>query len=368
MIKKFLLFAAIVALAVACVPSKKYKEAEQSAKKYQEQAEDCKVDVAQLKKRVAQLQSDIEQLEADKHSLEQDTTLYGMKNKTLLNTLAILENDLRALAARLGDDPEYKALMKHLMQMQDQLVSSEDKRLDTEMAIAEQRKQLEATEQALAESERSLSESALALENKNAELANKDAELADKDAELASARQSIEEQAARLREMEAALRAKEQAMSDLRNKIAKALVDFSSDELTVHQKDGKVYVSLEEQLLFASGRYDVNEKGVTALNKIASVLANQTELDIVVEGHTDNVPYHGQVIVDNWDLSVKRATSVLRILIADGQIPTSRIQATGRADSCPVDAANTAEARRKNRRTEIILAPNLDQIMSMLSE
>ncbi len=291
-----------------------------------------------------------------------------MKNQTLLNTLAILENDLRLLAAKLGDDPEYKALMKHLMQMQDQLVNSEDKRLDTEMAIAQQRKELEATEDALAESERRLLESEQSLLDKDAELANKDAELADKDAELASARQSIEEQAARLREMEAALRAQEQAMGELRNRIAKALVDFSSDELTVHQKDGKVYVSLEEQLLFASGRYDVNEKGVTALNKIASVLANQTELDIVVEGHTDNVPYHGQVLIDNWDLSVKRATSVLRILIANGQIPTSRIQATGRADSCPIDSDNTAEARRKNRRTEIILAPNLDQIMSMLGD
>ena len=104
-----------------------------------------------------------------------------------------------------------------------------------------------------------------------------------------------------------------------------------------------------------------------ALRKIAGVLASHSELDIVVEGHTDNVPYNGRgVLIDNWDLSVKRATSVLRILLETGKMPASRIQASGRADSVPVDQANTSEARRKNRRTEIILAPNLDQILSTL--
>ncbi len=345
----------------SCVAAKKYQEAEQNADKYQRAAEECQVDMTQYKKKVAQLQSDIDALQTQKHALEQDTTLQGMKIETLLNTLAILENDLRLLAAKLGDNPEYQALMRHLMQMQDQLVDSEDKRIDMEKAIADQERALEASRQALDESQR-------ALDAYNAELADKNAELEGKNAELDAARRSIEEQAARLREMEAALRAKEQAMDDLRNMIARALVDFNSDELTVHQKDGKVYVSLEEQLLFASGRYDVNDKGVVALRKIASVLANKTGFDIVVEGHTDNIPYHGQVILDNWDLSVKRATSVLRILIANGEISTSRIQATGRADSSPVDNANTPEARKKNRRTEIILAPNLDQIMSMLGQ
>lgn len=372
---KLLVSLALAATVVACVPAKKYNDANAEAARFREQAEDCKVNTNQLKKRIDQLESDIAKFEKEKHSLEQDTTLYGMKNRTLLNTLAILENDLRLLAAKLGDNPEYKALMKHLLQMQDKFTASEGKRIDVEKAIAEQEKELAATEQALADSERALEANYQALADKDTELANKDAALADrdaalasKDAELASAQRSIEEQAARLREMEAALHAQEQAMAELRNTIARALTDFSSDELTVHQKDGKVYVSLEEQLLFASGRYDVNDKGASALKKIASVLASQTELDIVVEGHTDNVPYHGQVLIDNWDLSVKRATSVLRILIADGKIAKNRIEATGRADSEPIDAANTPEARRKNRRTEIILAPNLDKIMNMLGE
>lgn len=359
---------AVAAALSACVPAKKYHAAEKSAEFYRGKSDECNVEVSQLKKKVRQLESDIDKLKAEKHALEQDTTLYGMKNRTLLKQLATLENDLKSLASKLGDSEEYKALMKHLLQMQDQLVNSEDKRLDTERAIERQKQALADAEDALAESEEMLARSNQELEFKDAELDSKNRELSDKDKQLASARGEIEEQAARLRELEAALKAKDNAMAELKNTIANALVDFSSDDLTVTHKNGKVYVSLEEKLLFESGKYDVNAKGVEALRKIASVLASRNELEIVVEGHTDNIPYSGKVILDNWDLSVKRATSVLRILLASGQIEANRIEACGRADSCPVDNANTSEARRKNRRTEIILAPNLDQIIEKIAQ
>ena len=374
MLKQIIVFVGLVALVAACVPAKKFQEAERTANQFRIKSEECDVEVDLLKKKVAQLDSEVEKLVADKYSLEQDTTLYGMKNRTLKKQLEILENDLKLLASRLGDSPEYKALMKHLLQMQDELLGVDMRRIDTEKAIEAQKRVLEQTENALAESEAMLEHSQqqlhnkdIELENKNMELAGKDEEIRNRDSQLADAQRSIEEQAARLRELEATLSAKDSAMAELRNTIANALVDFSSDELAVHHKDGKVYVSLEEQLLFASGKYDVNDKGVQALRKIAGVLASHSELDIVVEGHTDNVPYNGRgVLIDNWDLSVKRATSVLRILLETGKMPASRIQASGRADSVPVDQANTSEARRKNRRTEIILAPNLDQILSTL--
>lgn len=374
MLKQIIVFVGLVALVAACVPAKKFQEAERTANQFRIKSEECDVEVDLLKKKVAQLDSEVEKLVADKYSLEQDTTLYGMKNRTLKKQLEILENDLKLLASRLGDSPEYKVLMKHLLQMQDELLGVDMRRIDTEKAIEAQKRVLEQTENALAESEAMLEHSQqqlhnkdIELENKNMELAGKDEEIRNRDSRLADAQRSIEEQAARLRELEAALSAKDSAMAELRNTIANALVDFSSDELAVHHKDGKVYVSLEEQLLFASGKYDVNDKGVQALRKIAGVLASHSELDIVVEGHTDNVPYNGRgVLIDNWDLSVKRATSVLRILLETGKMPASRIQASGRADSVPVDQANTSEARRKNRRTEIILAPNLDQILSTL--
>ncbi len=352
--KNLLIISAIFLLSVSCVPSKKYNEAQTNATKYEKLSEERKVDIQQLKKKVEQLEGDINDLKAEKHDLEQDTTLMGMKIRTLLNKLAILENDLKLLADKLGDNPEYQALMKHLLALQDQLVEGADKQLDMENAIAEQKKALEATE--------------IELEESKLQVDAYNAELEDKRHELDEARHSIEGQAARLREMEEALHAKELAMSNLRDKIAHALIDFTSDELTVHQKDGKVYVSLEEQLLFESGRYDVNEKGQTAIRKIASVLAHTSGFEIVVEGHTDNVPYHGQVILDNWDLSVKRATSVLRIMLSTGEISADHIEAVGRADSCPIEGNDTPEGRRKNRRTEIILAPDLDQIMSMLEE
>lgn len=361
-------FAAMTILMASCVPAKRFHEAEKSISYYRDKSDEQKVEVDLLKKKIKQLESDIAKLDAQKHALEQDTTLYGMKNRTLLNQLATLENDLKALAAKNGDSPEYKALMKHLLQMQDNLVDSEDKRLDTERAIELQKKALADAENALSESEENLARSMQQLQDKDAELSNKADQLKQKGNELASALSEIEAQAARLRELEAALAAKDNAMAELRNSIANALTDFSSEDLTVTHKNGRVYVSLEEQLLFESGKYDVNAKGQSAIKKIAAVLANHKELDIVVEGHTDNVPYHGQVILDNWDLSVKRATSVLRIIIANSAIDQSHVQATGRGETCPVDNANTAEARKKNRRTEIILAPNMDQVINMLSK
>ena len=368
MIKRVLVLLVMSAAIMSCVPAKKYHAAEKSAEYYRGKSDECKVEEDLLKKKIKQLEADMTKLQAEKNELEQDTTLYGMKNRTLLKQLAVLENDLKALAARMGDSEEYKALMKHLLQMQDELVNSEDKRLDTERAIERQKKALADAEDALAESEEMLARSNQELQYKDQELDNKNKELSSKDQELANARGEIEEQAARLRELEAALKAKDNAMAELKNTIANALVDFSSDDLTVTHKNGKVYVSLEEKLLFESGKYDVNAKGVEALKKIASVLASHGELEIVVEGHTDNIPYSGKVILDNWDLSVKRATSVLRILLANGQIDASRIEACGRADSCPVDMANTSEARRKNRRTEIILAPSLDQIIEKITK
>lgn len=366
--KRIFAAAAIAIFVAACVPAKKYQEAEEAASKYRLEKEECDVEVDLLKKKVAQLESDIEKLKSEKNALEQDTTLYGMKNRTLLNQLAILENDLRMLAAKMGDSPEYKALMKHLLQMQDELADSEGRRLDTELAIERQKKILADTEAALAESEEQLAASNQQIADKDLVIAGKDQEIAGKNEELADARRNIEEQAARLREMEALLHAKDSAMAELRNTIASALVDFSGDDLTVYQKDGKVYVSLEEKLLFASGRYDVNDKGKVALRKISGVLATRTDLDIVVEGHTDNVPLRGQTIVDNWDLSVKRATSVVRILLENSNIQPSHIQAVGRADTQPIDPDNTDEARRKNRRTEIILTPTIDKIMQILKQ
>jgi chemotaxis protein MotB len=149
-------------------------------------------------------------------------------------------------------------------------------------------------------------------------------------------------------------------------KIKGALTGFSSDELTVEMKDGKVYVSLSEKLLFKSGSAVVDKKGKEALAAVGEVLAKQTDVDIIIEGHTDNVPLKGDVIKDNWDLSVMRATAIVRILTEDYKVDKTQIIPSGRADNLPVADNSTAEGRAKNRRTEIILSPKISDLIKLL--
>ena len=144
---------------------------------------------------------------------------------------------------------------------------------------------------------------------------------------------------------------------------------FENNGLTIEQKNGKVYVSLEESLLFALGKYEVDVKGVEVLKKLAVVLEQNPDINITVEGHTDDIPYRGSGdIQDNWDLSVKRATSVLKIITDNSKVDPTRLTAAGRGEYIPLDKANTKEGRQKNRRTEIILAPNLDELYEFLNE
>ena len=351
-------FFAAAALA-ACVPTSKYQQVQSASKDRQNTIDQLNVKIDQLRSQIQQLKSDLNQQNASQDQLAQDTALAGIRNRTLQNRLSVLENDLQSMAAKMGETPEYRALMQHLAQMQDELATSEDKRISSENAVDAQKQLVAEANNALAESERQLQQS-------NADLQAKSLLVESQQSALADAQKDIERQAARLREMESQLAAKDSAMAQLRNRIANALADFSSDELTVVHKDGMVYVSLEEKLLFESGKYDVNNKGVSAIRQIASVIKNVgDQMYIMVEGHTDNVPLRGTVIEDNWDLSAKRATSVLRILVAGG-VDRSRVQATGRADTDPVASNDSDEGRRKNRRTEIILAPKIDQILKAL--
>jgi chemotaxis protein MotB len=153
----------------------------------------------------------------------------------------------------------------------------------------------------------------------------------------------------------------------LRTKVADALRGYENNGLTIVNKNGKIYVSLDEKLLFSSGSWQVDPKGVEALKKIAKVLENNTDINVMVEGHTDNVPYRGSgQIKDNWDLSVMRATAIVNVLVMNSKISPSRIIAAGRSEYIPVDVANTTEARAKNRRTEIILTPKLDKLFQII--
>lgn len=177
----------------------------------------------------------------------------------------------------------------------------------------------------------------------------------------------LEARNAKLMEMEEMLYQKDRILDDLRQKVADALLGFEGQGLTVTRKDGKVYVSLDEKLLFKSGSTVVDPNGVRALKQLAVVLANNREINIMIEGHTDDVPFRkGSSIKDNWDLSVMRATSIVRILLDGSGIDATRLTVAGRGEFLPVDPAQTSEARRKNRRTEIILSPDLSEVFSIL--
>ncbi len=172
----------------------------------------------------------------------------------------------------------------------------------------------------------------------------------------------------RLLELERSLAAKDSVTNALRRKVADALLGFEGKGLTVTQKNGKVYVSLEEKLLFKSGSYDIESRGAEALRELGKVLEKNPDINVMVEGHTDDVPLRGSKdLQDNWDLSAKRATTVVRTLLNGTNINAQRITASGRSEYLPIDPAKTSEARQKNRRTEIILTPKLDELLEILN-
>ena len=176
----------------------------------------------------------------------------------------------------------------------------------------------------------------------------------------------LNERECTINELRQMINAQNEKVRKLLSSVKDALLGFSSDELTVREKDGKVYVAMSDKLLFQSGSARLDKRGEEALGKLAEVLNKQTDIDVFIEGHTDNKPINTVQFKDNWDLSVIRATSVVRILIKNYNVNPLQIQPSGRGEYMPVDDNETAEGRSKNRRTEIIMAPKLDKLFQML--
>ena len=176
----------------------------------------------------------------------------------------------------------------------------------------------------------------------------------------------LNERECTINELQQMINGQNEKVRKLLSSVKDALLGFSSDELTVREKDGKVYVAMSDKLLFQSGSARLDKRGEEALGKLAEVLNKQTDIDVFIEGHTDNKPINTVQFKDNWDLSVIRATSVVRILIKNYNVNPLQIQPSGRGEYMPVDDNETAEGRSKNRRTEIIMAPKLDKLFQML--
>jgi chemotaxis protein MotB len=205
------------------------------------------------------------------------------------------------------------------------------------------------------------------LKNANtAEIERYSKTLAQKEKEVNELQTSLQAREKRVKELENIISEKEKASQALKDKIS-AVLNVNTKDLTIYVKDGKVYVSVSDRLLFKSGSIEVDPKGQEALHTLSGVLKDNKDFTIMVEGHTDDVPISKGTagMKDNWDLSVLRATSITRILIAGGVDPKN-IVPSGRGEYMPLDVTKTAEGRSKNRRTEIILTPKLDELYQIL--
>ncbi len=200
------------------------------------------------------------------------------------------------------------------------------------------------------------------------QLAQLNKDLKAKSNELELKENLLQEREQRLKEMEAIV-AKQDSITNALNSIVKnALLGFRPDELSVEMKNGKVYVSMTDKLLFKSGSAAVEDKGKQAIKKLAEVLNKNSDIDIAIEGHTDNVPIKTNLYKDNWDLSVARATNIVRMLNEEYAVNPKRLTASGKGEYFPVATNDNPEGKAKNRRTEIILSPKLDELFKMLQK
>jgi chemotaxis protein MotB len=243
-------------------------------------------------------------------------------------------------------------------------ITAERNKVQSNLAASE--KQLKTLQSSYSALENNSNEALEANMKKNRDLL---AQLEAKEKALSDEQARLNESARRLNELESMIAAKDASMKKLKETLSKALNSFEGKGLTVQQKNGKVYVSMENKLLFGSGSWAVGAEGRNAVVEVGKVLAANPEISVLIEGHTDNVEYGGSgPIADNWDLSTKRATAIVAILSENKGINPQNLTAAGRSEYAPVASNASAEGKSKNRRIEIILTPKLDEISKMLND
>ena len=185
--------------------------------------------------------------------------------------------------------------------------------------------------------------------------------------EIALRKTEIQSRSERVDQLEKMIQSQNQALDELKNRLSDALLNFQGKGLSVEQRNGKVYVSMENKLLFKSGQWDIEPQGKKAINELAYVLEENPDISILIEGHTDNIPFSAKgQLESNWDLSTKRATAVVKILLENDQILPENLTAAGRSEYMPIAPNSSSEGRASNRRIEVVLSPSLDKITSLL--
>ncbi|UNY99981.1 OmpA family protein [Zhouia spongiae] len=318
MLKKVFVGVAFIALATSCVSSKVYNDLEDR--------------YAKLKQERNKLAEEAQELEKIKNKLEN-----GVKVLQEAYDEAVAERD------QLRQD--YKTTKSQLDKLQESYNALEKQSSSAIAANSQKNRELLSQ---LEEKERMLAEEQSRLEKIKSELENR---------------------SQRVNELEGLIAAKDAAMKQLKDAISRALLDFEGKGLTVEQRDGKVYVSMENKLLFQSGSWAVGAEGQRAVRQLASVLAQNPDIAILIEGHTDNVPYRSRgTIEDNWDLSTKRATAIVRLLLNNPGIDPNSLAAAGRGEYAPVATNTSVEGKAKNRRIEVVLTPKLDEVTRLLND
>jgi chemotaxis protein MotB len=324
---------AIVISSVSCVSGKKYAGLQETSKQFMNERDQFKTDNIGLEMTNKELEAKIASLQKEIGSVKDDISkAEGEREKAVedYNKLSEKYNDLQNAHEDLikGNVKETQRLLTELNSAQENLQKKEDL--------------LRQLSQNLDSKKTSLDEMTFELEKRNARLA----------------------------ELEKVLDGQKKIVMELKNKVSEALLGFENNGLTVTQKNGKVYISLDEKLLFKSASWDIDANGRNALKKLAVVLEKNPDIQITIEGHTDNVPYNpgNSQLKDNWDLSVKRATTVVRTLLDGSNINPARLTASGRSQYLPVDSRNTPDARQKNRRTEIVLTPDLTELYQLINK
>ena len=326
--KRLIAIIALGILIVSCVPARKYQELEARSKQ-------CEEDLAALKQKSLTYEAELAERQSELDRFKKEYDFLKRDKELLENSLLLKEKEYDKL----------NYLYTEVEKKYEKLIAGSE----SEYRLV--REQLERTR--------------IELQRKEDRLKQLEADLNSKEEKLAQLSKDLESREQRVKELEGIIAQRDAVVKELRDKIAKALLAFKDKGLTVEERNGKVYVSLEAKLLFASGSTKVDKEGKQALIDLAKILEAERDLEVVVEGHTDadelKSSSHPK---NNWELSVLRATSVVEIMMANSNIDAKTLSASGRSEYHPVDATD----KSKNRRIEIILTPKLDELYELISK
>ena len=322
----------IIATLSSCVSPKVVEEIKQQRQETFQENQEIKKENTSLSTENIELKDKLSRLNSEITQLISDSTTRAASCRQLQSQLDDLNEAYDLLTAKNSQmmsnkAEETKRLLKELQNTREELLKKEDELLTLEQNLSVKQKELLNTQNELIEREK------------------------------------------KVMELQSIINRKDSLLSALKDRISSALLGFEGDGLTITQKNGKVYISLEEQLLFASGSWQVDTRGREALSKLSKALENQQDINVLIEGHTDSIPFGGRgQIKDNWDLSVVRATAIVRILTSSSSINPERLTAAGKGEFVPIQSNSTSAGRSANRRIEIILTPKLYDLYELLED